>query len=167
VARRKDTAKRLDRLLVLRLWATQLLLEARLDEQLQAAGMTIAEFRLIGELLQAPNGLRQNELAKRLGVRAPTISASVARLEAAGVVIRNADSTDPRARIVSLAPGAPIDVGVDLLENLEIRIHKALSKEEFAQFDQMLEKIQHELLPLEMLDFRTSNSELFSRKEKA
>lgn len=158
MARRKDTTKRLDRLLVLRLWATQLLLETRLNEHLRAAGTTIAEFRLIGELLQAPHGLRQSELAKRLGVRAPTISASVARLEAAGVITRRADSTDPRARIVSLAAGAPIHAGVDLLENLEIRIHKALSKEEFVQFERLLEKIHHELLPLEMLDFRTSRS---------
>jgi len=160
---RKDTAKRLERLLVLRLWATQLLLEARLEEELEAAGMTIAEFRLIGELLQAPNGLRQNELAKRLGVRAPTISAAVARLESTGFVIRSADSTDPRARIVSLAARAPIDGGVELLENLEIRILKALSKEELAQFERMLGKIQHELLPQEMLDFQTSSS----RKEDA
>lgn len=110
---------RLEGLVVLRLWALQVLFDARLSHELAAIGLTKAEFRLVGEVMGAPEGVRQGELARRLGVRPPTVSAALARLEGSGVVVRTRDPDDPRARLVALAPGAPILPGVDLLERLD------------------------------------------------
>ena len=111
--------KRLDALVVTRLWALQVAFQARLDRALSGLGLTSAGFRLVGELMNAPGGLKQRELAQRLGIKAPTVSVAISRLEAAGVVERVEDRADPRAWSVRLAARAPLGPGVEVLEALE------------------------------------------------
>ncbi|MCA9634686.1 MAG: MarR family transcriptional regulator [Myxococcales bacterium] len=132
---------RLGGLAVLRVWALWLRLEARLGRELAAFGLTIAEFRLIGELMQAPEGLRQGELARRLGVRPPTVSAAVARLERGGIVARVRDPDDPRAWRVSIAAGAPLVSGVDVLERLEGEALADLEPPERATLVDLLDRV--------------------------
>ena len=133
----------LEALTVTRLWALQLLFQARLEQALARSnlGLTSAGFRLVGELMNAPEGLRQRELAQRLGVTAPTVSVAISRLEASGVVQRIDDEHDPRAWRVRLAPGAPIGAGVDVLEALDHQVFGALSKKDRLAFSSMLDRI--------------------------
>lgn len=130
--RRPAAVRRLEPLLVTRLWALQLAFEARLEAALARAGLglTSAGFRLVGELMNAPGGLKQRELAERLGVKAPTVSVAVSRLEAAGVVERVEDPRDPRAWRITLTANAPIMPGVDVLESLERELFSGLSSKE-------------------------------------
>lgn len=104
---------------VTRVWALHLAFERALAAAILPLGLTVAEFRLVGEVMRVPGGLRQGDLAQRLGVRAPTVSAAVTRLERNGVLSRRPDPDDPRARIVVLAEDAPLTHGVDILKAVD------------------------------------------------
>lgn len=125
--RSQSPTRRLDALVVTRLWALQIAFQARLDGALAGLGLTSAGFRLVGELMGAPQGLSQRELAQRLGVKAPTVSVAVSRLEAAGVVNRVENREDPRSWSVRLAANAPLAHGVEVLERLERELIGPLS----------------------------------------
>lgn len=127
--------------MVVRLWALQVLFDARLSHELAAVGLTRAEFRLVGEVMSAPEGVRQGELARRLGVRPPTVSAALTRLEASGVVVRTRDPDDPRARRVTLAPGAPLVPGVEVLERLDADLVQALEPGERERIVELLDRL--------------------------
>ncbi len=109
----------LEGLVVLELWGLSVLFEQRLALELAEFGMSVPAFRLLGELMGEPEGLRQAELARRLGVRPPTVSVAVAKLEAQGLVDRVVDPSDTRARLVRLSEGAPLGPGVAVLQRLE------------------------------------------------
>jgi DNA-binding MarR family transcriptional regulator len=133
----------LEALTVTRLWALQLEFQARLERALARSnlGLTSAGFRLVGELMNAPEGLRQRELAQRLGVTAPTVSVAISRLEASGVVQRIDDERDPRAWRVRLARGAPIGAGLDVLEALDHEVFGGLSKKDRRVFSRLLDRL--------------------------
>ena len=127
--------------MVTRLWALQVAFQARLDRALSGLGLTSAGFRLVGELMSAPRGLKQRELAQRLGVKAPTVSVAISRLEAAGVVERLEDPEDPRAWSVRLAPNAPLAPGVEVLESLERDLVGSLSSKDRRGLIDLLERV--------------------------
>jgi len=108
------------------LWVAATAVENRLAQGLTELGLTLAEFRLIGEVLTTPEGLRQSQLAERLGVRPPTVSAAVKRMEASGLLRREVDPDDPRARRVFLADGAPLGPGLDVVKTLDTLILDSL-----------------------------------------
>lgn len=115
---------------VLALWQLSIAFDAHLAAQLASLDLSVAAFRLMGEVQQAPDGLRQGELAKRLGVRPPTVSAAVARLEASGLLCRVPDPDDPRARRVCMAPGADLQAGTDLLARMEAQLTQGASPQQ-------------------------------------
>lgn len=123
-----------------RLWALSAAFHARLAHDLAALGLTVAEFRLVGEVMRS-DGLRQSELAALLGVTAPTVSAAVQRLEKAGVLTREKDASDPRARVVRIAAGAPLETGLDVLDGLEVRAVASLSARQRAQLPRLLDRM--------------------------
>lgn len=131
--------------LVLKLWALNLAFETRLGEDLRALDLTTAGFRLVGELMRAPEGLRQKELARCLGVRPPTVSAAVDRLERQGVLYRVRDADDPRAWRVHLSPDAPLGRGVALLLQLEQELFGGLCPGERDAADALLQHLLHRL----------------------
>ena len=116
--------------LSLSLWALSIAFNERLSRELASLGITSAEFRLIGEVLQCPDGIRQSELARRLSVSAPTVSAAVARMERSGLLVRRPDLKDPRAKLVSVAPRAPLAEGAVVLSRIEADLAAGLSDEE-------------------------------------
>ncbi|MDX2012894.1 MAG: MarR family transcriptional regulator [Myxococcaceae bacterium] len=144
---RTPVASRLDTLLVTRLWAFQLHFQTWLDEALarSSLGLTSAGFRLVGELMNAPRGLKQRELAQRLGVKAPTISVAVSRLQAAGVVERVDDETDPRAWRIRLTRAAPIKPGLEVLARLDQQLTAGLSAPERRALTTLLERLTHRM----------------------
>ena len=119
-----------DELLSIQLWSLFVAFEARLAHDLQSLNLSVAAFRLVGEVMQAPEGIRQSVLATRLGVRPPTVSAAVSKLESQGVLVRTVDPDDPRAFLVSLKPGAPIAAGASILQCIDDDLNAVLSPEQ-------------------------------------
>lgn len=136
---------RLDALVSVRLWAVAEAFQARLSAELVSLGLTVPAFRLVGEVMRSPGGLRPSELAKRLGVRAPTISAAVAKLEARGVVTREDDPDDPRAYRVCLAEGAPLLEGVEILERIDADLVEGLDADRIGDLLRLLEHAHGQL----------------------
>lgn len=149
MARNQTPRGRLDALVVTRLWALQVAFQARLDAALARLGLTSAGFRLVGELMSAPQGLSQRELAQRLGVKAPTVSVAISRLEAAGVV-RRVESLDPRAWSVQLAPSAPLGAGVDVLEALERDLVGSLPAKDRRRLLDLLDRVGNRMATREL-----------------
>ena len=140
-SRKTPAHTRLDTLVVTRLWGLQLAFQARLDRALAGLGLTSAGFRLVGELMNAPTGLKQRELAQRLGIKAPTVSVAISKLEAAGVVERVDDRDDPRAWSVQLSPTAPLGPGVAVLEALERDLVGPLSTKDRRALIDLLDRV--------------------------
>lgn len=130
----------LDELLSVRLWGLLAAFEQRLSQELEPLGLTRAGFRLVGELMRSPEGLGQAELARRLGVRPPTVSTAVSRLEDAGVVERHPDPRDARAYLIRLAADAPLREGAAVLERIEADLVAGLDPD---ARQQLLESLDH------------------------
>jgi DNA-binding MarR family transcriptional regulator len=109
----------LDDFVSLRVWALAEAFEARLARELRSLDLSVSGFRLVGELLTAPAGLRTGELARRVGVKPPSVTTMVAKLEAAGVVVVVSDPDDARGTRVKLAPRARLGRGLDVLARLD------------------------------------------------
>jgi len=78
--------------------------EARVMDALAAAGaddITLAQSRLLQRL--DPRGMRPTDLAEQARVTKQTAGALVDQLERAGYVVRTADPSDARARLVTLS----------------------------------------------------------------
>ena len=135
----------LDALVTLKVWNLAVVFEQRLAAELSSFGLSVAAFRLIGVVMMEPGGLRQGEIARRLGVRAPTVSAAVARLEKDGLIVRSPDPDDPRARLVSLAPNAPLKPGFDVLRQMEALLTEGLNSEEVRATEEMVERLSKSL----------------------
>lgn len=116
---RESSSPSLDELVSLRVWALAEAFHARLARELAPLDLSVSGFRLVGELLSAPDGLRTGELALRLGVKPPSVTTMVAKLAASGVVVVVGDDTDARASRVKLAPRAPLGRGLEVLTRLD------------------------------------------------
>ncbi len=88
--------KSIGRLLVL----ASRLHRARIGEKLQALGLFPGQEQVL-EVLAQDGAMPMGELASRLSVRPPTVSKTIARLSAQGLVQRSADGDD--ARLVKVA----------------------------------------------------------------
>ena len=89
----------------LRMLATNRLVETRTRRLLQERhGTTLPRFDLMAQLERAPQGLRMNELSKRMMVTGGNVTGITDMLEQEGLVERVADRGDRRARLVRLTP---------------------------------------------------------------
>ena len=79
------------------------------------AGLSPARWRLLVALVAqaGPDGARMGELAEHLGVREPTVTATVDRAEAEGLVVRSRDQSDRRIVRVAITPA-----GLELVARL-------------------------------------------------
>ena len=131
----------------LRLWlrmltCTQLVeqrVRSRLREQFET---TLPRFDLMAQLERAPDGLKMNELSRRMMVTGGNVTGITDQLEAEGLVERTAVANDRRALCIRLtaagrkafADMAPVHEGwiVDALAGLTARevatLHKLLGK---------------------------------------
>ncbi len=80
-----------------------------LDRRLRPLGLTRSKWMLLA-LLAHSDGLRQGELADRLGVEDPSVVHLVDRLEQEGLVKREADASDRRTRTVHLSAAGRAEV---------------------------------------------------------
>jgi MarR family transcriptional regulator for hemolysin len=74
------------------------------DRRLKYLGVSQASWMTIAFAAKAESPLSQSELADRLGVEGATMVAMVDRLVKAGLVVREASSTDRRIKRVVLTP---------------------------------------------------------------
>ncbi|MCG5234992.1 MarR family winged helix-turn-helix transcriptional regulator [Xanthobacter oligotrophicus] len=83
------------------------LYRARIDRAFEGAGLglTAGEARTLAYVDFHP-GLRQSALAEKMNVEPMTLVGFLDRLEAAGLVTRETDPRDRRAKIVTLTPEA-------------------------------------------------------------
>ena len=138
-------ATHLDGLVVTRLWELQLVFEGRLTQLLAEVGLTAAGFRLVGELMRAPEGMSQRVLAERLGVKASTVSVAITKLVADGVVERVEDPDDTRAWRIRLASRAPLGPGIKLFETLEAEAVGELSARDRKTLAALLDRVTNHL----------------------
>lgn len=80
-------------------------MRTRADQRARARGMTRAQWVILARLERQP-GLTQNEMAAIVEVEPITIARLVDRLEARGLVVRNADPRDRRVWRLHLTPAA-------------------------------------------------------------
>ncbi len=132
---------------VIALWGLLVSFERRLASELAELDISVPSFRLIGEVMREPEGIRQGELARRLGVRPPTVSAAVARLEERGLVHRVQDPEDPRARRVCLSADASLLPGLDVLGRMEALLFGGMAEPERAQARGLIEALARRLEP--------------------
>lgn len=129
----------------LRVWALADAFNALLERELSAVGMTVASFRLIGELMREPAGLRLGELARRLRVKPPSVTAMVARLTEAGIVITTTDPDDARATRIKLAEGASLERGIEVLKRLDHVLEGRADEATLAKLDQSIALLREHL----------------------
>jgi DNA-binding MarR family transcriptional regulator len=139
-ARRRPTSA-LEASLALQLWTLSDAFDRRLGAELAPMGLTVAGFRLVGELLRAPEGLRVGTLAERLRVTAPTVSGMVDRFEAQGLLERIADPDDARASRVRLAKDASLAEGIRVLERVDRCLLEGVSAAERVRISAQLARL--------------------------
>lgn len=150
-----DLADQLDGLIVTRVWRLADAFERRLTEELTALGLTMAGFRLVGELMRSTDGLRQKELARRIRVSEATVSSAVSKLEAAGLLERTNDPDDPRAWCVRIAERSSLQAGAELLARIEAELVGDASDRKRQQLERTLDELTRRLdAPTESGDVR-------------
>jgi DNA-binding MarR family transcriptional regulator len=93
----------------LRLWLRMLtttnLMQAELRKRLRVEfNTTLPRFDLMAQLERHPEGLKMNELSRRLMVTGGNVTGLTDQLEKEGLVVRDADPNDRRSFAVSLTP---------------------------------------------------------------
>jgi DNA-binding MarR family transcriptional regulator len=79
-------------------------LSANAFERAMPAGMTLAQFVVLNHFVRLGGEKRAGDLARAFQVTKSTMSSTLARLEAKGLVRRAADGADARAARVSITP---------------------------------------------------------------
>jgi MarR family transcriptional regulator for hemolysin len=110
------------------------------DRKLKYLGVSQASWMTIAIAAKARSPLSQSELADRLGVEGATMVAMIDRLVKAGLVVREASTTDRRVKRVLLTPA-----GVKIFDKVKAEA-VALRKELLADTDQKKLLIATELL---------------------
>lgn len=114
-------------------------------EETQDFGVTPVQYAALSAVLRQP-GIDQRSLARSIGFDTSTIGSVIDRLEARGLMLRNASQTDKRVRLLTVTPS-----GLDLLQAAEPAVMRAqermldpLPAEQRALFMQMVGQINHE-----------------------
>jgi MarR family transcriptional regulator for hemolysin len=110
------------------------------DRRLKYLGVSQASWMTIAIAAKARSPLSQSELADKLGVEGATMVAMIDRLVKAGLVIREASTTDRRVKRVILT-----SAGVKIYDKVKAEA-VALRKELLANIDQKKLLIATELL---------------------
>lgn len=117
------------------------LLQHELRHELAAFGIGLGEFRVVGLLIDEPEGLSQAQLCERLGVAAPTLSVAVRALEQRRVVVRHVHETDRRIKRVVLRSDADLEPVLAMLQRLESELGIGVSKRDLATTARVLSRV--------------------------
>lgn len=114
---------------------------ARIGEKLQALSLFPGQEQVL-EVLAAEGTMPMGELASKLNVRPPTVSKTIARLSAQGLVLRSADGGDGRLVKVQLTPDGQTRAAAlgSLLEEVEAEMLHDLDGKDRKRFRKLLRK---------------------------
>ena len=144
----------------LRLWLRLLtctqLIEKQVRTQLRTQfDTTLPRFDLMAQLERSPNGMKMNELSRRMMVTGGNITGITDQLVTEGLVERAQVEGDRRAYCVRLTPAgrSAFDDMARQHESWIVNAFEALSPGEVASLHQLLGKVkqQHQTSPLDIL----------------
>ena len=125
------------------IWAAHSVQES-LEQALQRHSLSIAKLNVLSRLAESGEPLSLSELASRLNCVRSNVTQLVDRLEAEGMVRREADPLDRRSiRAVLTASGrARQRVGAQELESAESRVATLLAQHDRAALQRALEALR-------------------------
>lgn len=111
-------------------------------EETDGHGITPVQFAALAEVARAPQ-IDQRTLARRIGYDTSTIGGVVDRLEARGLLQRNASKADRRVRLLTLtaAGQALLDAVMAPMQRAQDRMLAPLPPSERGQFMRMLRQL--------------------------
>lgn len=114
------------------------------------------QMRLLQLLMDSPAGLTNAEIAEILDIRPSSVSATINRLEEAGLVERIPSETDKRAVIVRLSEkGRQMtdsrDQGIDMLTD---KLFGCLTADEQAELQRLLDKLSDNAADIDWQEMR-------------
>ena len=117
---------------------------AILARRLSVHGLAFSDFMILFYLNEAPdNRLRRIDLADKLGLTASGITRMLLPLEKLGIIERNLDEADARARYASLTKAGK-NLLKDALATVEMKLEDIIpenKKNELEKFTKLLEQI--------------------------
>lgn len=127
------------------------LMRAEFDRRTADAGvgLTPGEARTLANIARA-GAVRQTVLAERIGVEAMTMSSYLDRLEARGLISRQTDPNDRRAKLVQITDEAQpvIDNIIDVSGQLRSDIFGTFTQEEWHIFRSVLKQVRGKLIDM-------------------
>ncbi|MDW8259568.1 MAG: MarR family transcriptional regulator [Gammaproteobacteria bacterium] len=132
------------------------------DKALRPIGVTRSQWWVLANLVQhAEGGLLQTRLAKSMDIGKVTIGGLIDRLEAAGLVKRQPDQSDRRAKRVIVTPK-----GTRLLTEIEkittavnARIMHGIPKTDIAKAETVLTKMKQQLIAMDAVPGNSGREE--------
>ena len=111
-----------------------------LDSEFQAVGLTDATWRPLLHLHILGDGVRQKDLAASVGIEGPSLVRLIDTLVTKGLLQRDEDGTDRRAKLLCLTPeGQLIVVRIrKIVTTLENELLSPFSDSEVARFGQFV-----------------------------
>lgn len=125
--------------LMWKLWWLRRILNVELSKMANSHFISESAVEVLLELMQAPEGLTQRELADTLRLRGPTISVAIDKAVESGLVRRRPDEEDGRAWRVTLENNAPASDLAEQLGLYESRLTEKYSKEELRLVGRVLD----------------------------
>lgn len=126
-------------LLMWKLWWLRRILNVELSKISNSFFIPESGVELLLELMQAPEGLTQRELADTLRLRGSTISVAITKLVEAGLVRREPDDVDGRAWRVTLHKDAPTRDLARVFQGNDAFLEKKYSKQELQLVGRVLD----------------------------
>ena len=114
-------------------------------------GLTVAEARALAFIWRNP-GLRQTTLADRMSVEPMTLVGYLDGLERAGLIVRQADPSDRRAKLINLTDGAdPVleKIGA-VIQDIREEVLFGLSEDDRKRLEGLLGTVKDNLLKVEI-----------------
>ncbi len=118
----------------------------KLKKELKKAGIKVAYCKLLSAL-DAEDGGTQLSLVKRTGLKAPTVSIVLRKMEKDGFVIRKTDETDLRRTHVFLTDKGKNanKLAIDVIYRLQKKMFSSISDDEMNTFIGVIQKIEKEI----------------------
>src|SRR5260221_4685683 len=119
-------------------------LEGRAEMKLSEIGLSLPKLAALNRLTDAGGSLPLGQLAERLSCVKSNVTQLVDRLEADGLVSREADPNDRRSRIAVLTDAGKkaYERGTAIQQQTERELFSALSPDESAQLHLLLAKLE-------------------------
>src|SRR4249920_1509600 len=118
-------------------------LESRVEARLSEVGLSLAKLAALHRLTDAGESLPLGQLADRLSCVKSNVTQLVDRLEADGLVSRNADATDRRSRLAVLTQAGreAFARGSEIRERAERELFGSLTSDESSTLRGLLSKL--------------------------